>query len=86
MVRAYYQRVFRPDLTTIVVIGKVTPEAARAAIGKYFGAWSADGPAPAIDLPPAPANRAGIDRGAGCEPRPGSRGAGAHPRAHAFGS
>lgn len=57
MVRAYYQRVFRPDLTTIVVIGKVTPEAARAAVGKYFGAWSADGAAPAIDLPPAPANR-----------------------------
>ncbi len=57
MVRAYYQRVFRPDLTSIVVIGKVTPEAARAAVGKYFGAWSADGPAPAIDLPPAPANR-----------------------------
>jgi zinc protease len=59
MVRAYYQRVFRPDLTTIVVIGKVTPEAARAAVGKYFGAWKADGPAPAIDLPPTPANRAG---------------------------
>jgi zinc protease len=57
MVRAYYQRVFRPDLTTIVVIGKVTPEGARAAVGKYFGPWSADGPAPAIDLPPAPANR-----------------------------
>jgi len=57
MVRAYYQRVFRPDLTTIVVIGKVTPDTARAAISKYFGAWSADGAAPAIDLPPAPANR-----------------------------
>jgi zinc protease len=57
MVRAYYQRVFRPDLTTIVVIGKVTPETARAAVSKYFGAWSADGAAPAIDLPPAPANR-----------------------------
>jgi zinc protease len=59
MVRAYYTHVFRPDLTTIVVIGKVTPEAARAAVGKYFGAWKADGPTPAIDLPAAPANRAG---------------------------
>jgi zinc protease len=59
MVRAYYQRVFRPDLTTIVVIGKVTPEAARVAAEKYFGGWKADGPAPAIDLPAAPANRAG---------------------------
>jgi zinc protease len=59
MVRAYYQRVFRPDLTTVVVIGKVTPEAARAAVGKYFGDWKAEGPVPAIDLPPAPANRPG---------------------------
>jgi zinc protease len=59
MVRAYYQRVFRPDLTTIVVIGKVTSQAARAAVDKYFGAWKAEGPRPDIDLPAAPANRAG---------------------------
>ncbi len=58
-VRSYYGNVFRPDLTTVVVIGKVTPQAARAAIEKYFGAWSAPGPAPAIDLPPAPPNRPG---------------------------
>ena len=58
-VRSYYTRVFRPDLTTIAVIGKVTPAAARAAIEKYFGAWSASGPPPAIDLPPAPPNAPG---------------------------
>src|SRR5580700_2290711 len=39
-VRAYYASVFRPDLTTIVVIGRVTSAAARAAIDRYFGAWS----------------------------------------------
>src|SRR2546430_11321297 len=58
-VRSYYARVFRPDLTTIVVIGKVTSAAARSAIDRYFGAWSASGPAPTIDLPPAPPNRPG---------------------------
>jgi zinc protease len=42
-----------------VVIGKVTPDTARAAIERYFGAWSASGPKPVIDLPPAPPNRPG---------------------------
>jgi zinc protease len=55
-VRSYYQRVFRPDLTTIVVIGKVSPQAARAVIEKYFGGWKASGPKPDTDLPGAPPN------------------------------
>jgi len=55
-VRAYYQNVFRPDLATIVVIGKVTPQAAQATIEKYFGSWSAPGPTPTIDLPQVPDN------------------------------
>jgi zinc protease len=55
-VRAFHAATFRPDLTTIVVIGKVTPERARATIEKYFGAWSASGPKPDIDLPAVPAN------------------------------
>lgn len=56
-VRSYQRRVFRPDLTTIVVIGKVTPAQAQATIAKYFGGWSATGSKPSIDLPPAPPNR-----------------------------
>jgi zinc protease len=59
-VRAYYQRVFRPDLATLVIIGKVTPEAAAAAVQRYFGAWSASGPAPPTDLPEAPPNHPGV--------------------------
>ena len=58
-VRGYYTRVFRPDLTTIVVIGKVDPQNAREVIGRYFGNWSANGPKPPIDLPPVPANGPG---------------------------
>jgi len=58
-IRAYHKSVFRPDLTTIVVIGKVAPGEARAVIEKYFSAWQASGPKPETDLPPVPRNPAG---------------------------
>ena len=57
-VRDYYEHVFRPDLTTLVVIGNVTPERARAVVGKYFTEWKASGSKPETLLPPAPANAA----------------------------
>jgi zinc protease len=55
-VQDYYHHVFRPDLTTIVVIGNVTPENAMAVISKYFGDWKAEGPQPNTLFPPAPTN------------------------------
>ncbi|HEY6325144.1 MAG TPA: insulinase family protein, partial [Candidatus Cybelea sp.] len=55
-VRAWYTAAYRPDLTTIVVIGDTTPQAARAAVEKYFGGWRATGPQPMIDPPPVPPN------------------------------
>ncbi len=55
-VKAYYANVFRPDMTTIVVVGNVTPERARAVIEKYFGEWKASGPKPNTDLPSVPSN------------------------------
>lgn len=57
-VRSYYQTVFRPDMTTIVVIGAITPDKAKALVERYFGAWRATGPRPPTDLPAVPANRA----------------------------
>jgi zinc protease len=57
-VKAYYTRVFRPDLTTIVVIGDVTPERATAVVATYFGGWSAKGPKPDTILPQVPLNEA----------------------------
>ncbi len=56
-VKSYYQQVFRPDLTTIVVIGKVTPAEAKAVIEKYFGSWQSSGPKPPTFLPAVPPNK-----------------------------
>lgn len=55
-VRDYYRSVFRPDLTTIVVIGKVDGERAAAVIARYFGPWQAVGAKPDVLLPSVPLN------------------------------
>jgi zinc protease len=56
-VRSYYARTFRPDLTTIVVVGNVTPARARAAVEAGFGGWSASGDPPALELPALATNQ-----------------------------
>ncbi|HZO93645.1 MAG TPA: pitrilysin family protein [Candidatus Baltobacteraceae bacterium] len=58
-VESYYAKTMRPDETTIVVIGNTTPDAARSAVEAAFGGWKAEGPPPALDLPPVPPNGPG---------------------------
>jgi zinc protease len=54
---AYYNKVFRPDMAAVAVVGNITPEKARAIVEKYFGTWKAEGPVPDIDPPAVPPNK-----------------------------
>ncbi|GGA14595.1 proteinase [Dyella caseinilytica] len=58
-VKDYYAKTYRPDLTTIVVVGNVTPEQAKATVERYFGQWKAVGPKPDVISKPVPTNPAG---------------------------
>jgi len=57
-IKQYYATTFRPDLTTIVVIGDVSAEEAKSVVEKWFGDWKASGAKPEITLPAIPANKA----------------------------
>jgi zinc protease len=44
-------------MTTIVVIGNITPQKAQEVIAKHFGDWKAEGAKPLVDLPVVPSNK-----------------------------
>lgn len=54
--REWYRTAYRPDLTSIVVIGDVTPAQARAVIQRWFGGWKARGAKPKLYPNPVPNN------------------------------
>ncbi len=58
-VKAWFSGAYRPDLTTIVVIGDTTPAKARAIVEKYFGGWTAIGPKPNVYPSPVAQNLPG---------------------------
>jgi zinc protease len=58
-VKRHYARAFRPDMTTIVIVGKVDPVHAREVVERFFGSWSAPGPRPDVDYPAVPPNPRG---------------------------
>jgi zinc protease len=55
--RAFVARAYRPDLTTIVIVGHVDPAHARDLVVRDFGDWRASGPTPAVNLPPIPPSK-----------------------------
>ncbi|HEX5960905.1 MAG TPA: pitrilysin family protein [Rhodanobacteraceae bacterium] len=57
-VKDYYAQVYRPDMTTLVIVGDVTPAQARAEVEKTFGGWKATGPKPDVVPKPVPTNPA----------------------------
>ena len=58
-VKAYYKRVYRPDMTTIVVVGNVTPAEAMQVVSSTFGGWLAEGPKPPVHYGAVPLNKPG---------------------------
>ncbi|MEO6967587.1 MAG: pitrilysin family protein [Rhodanobacteraceae bacterium] len=58
-VRDYFAQTYRPDLTTIVIVGEVTPELAKMTVEKYFGGWKANGPKPNVIPQSVPLNPPG---------------------------
>ncbi|HEY1655638.1 MAG TPA: pitrilysin family protein [Candidatus Tumulicola sp.] len=59
--RSFAGRYWRPDLTTISVVGDITPERARAGLEAAFGSWQATGSKPNAHLMAMPAPTKGHD-------------------------
>ncbi len=51
---AYTARYWRPDLTTIAVVGDVTPDQVRSVLESAFGGWEGSGPTPDVQQPALP--------------------------------
>lgn len=55
-VKDYFAQTYRPDLTTIVIVGNVTTAQAKTVVEKYFGGWRTSGQKPNVVPKPVPLN------------------------------
>ena len=58
-VKRYYVQTFRPDMTTIVIVGRVDPAQAKQMVEQAFGAWKAEGAKQDVDYVAVPPNKPG---------------------------
>ncbi|MGB6985503.1 MAG: pitrilysin family protein [Candidatus Aquilonibacter sp.] len=58
---SYTQTYWRPDLTTIAVVGDVTPDQVRSVLESAFSGWTAHGPKPDASAMAFPAAHSGRD-------------------------
>jgi len=58
---SYAKTYWRPDLTTIAVVGDITPERVRTVLTAAFAGWHAQGPTPNVHSKPLPPAQAGHD-------------------------
>jgi zinc protease len=58
---SYAQRYWRPDLTTIAVVGDVSPDQVRSVLQSTFGAWADQGPKPDVTAMAFPPPHGGRD-------------------------
>ena len=56
----WYTQAYRPDLTSIAVVGDIAPTFARAEVQKYFGTWRSHGPKPDFHYPTVAMNKTAL--------------------------
>lgn len=52
--KVFFDRWYRPQFTTVIVAGDVTPETALPLVEKYWGGWKKATPTPKVDIPQEP--------------------------------
>ncbi len=58
-VKNYYAQTFRPDMTVMVIVGKIDPAQAKQVVEQTFGGWQASGAKPVVEYGAVPANKPG---------------------------